>query len=291
MLTFENHKRLASIYKDYFDVPRVDEGGYTSILPDLHVALQMEQDILETEDQLIKLENCPVFSGQNGAGNFVAGLKRTIKEHVASHHPFYESFLPNKATIENVSFYLAQETLQDPRFDDFIAYLQIGLPVKVKLELASNFWDEMGNGVESRVHTVMFQSAIESLGITDDFVQSNLTTDGLLCGNLSALLVLRRHLIFRAIGYFAAIEFLFPVRCLSLMSAWKRLGLPPDGTSYHNEHVKIDALHAFGFFNRVIRPLVEMEPECAKEIYWGVCARLNSSARHLDALMETFESN
>lgn len=277
------------MHERYFDVPDTDQHSYASLLPDLSVALQLEQDILRTEDQFIRLDNCPDTAGTNGAENFVVKLKEQIKQHVASRHPFYESFLPTKATVEDVAFYLAQETLQDPRLDDFIAYLQIGLPVKIKLELASNYWDEMGNGIEPRVHTVMFQRTIECLGITSEFVQSNLTVHGLLCGNLSALLVLRRHLIFRAIGYFAAIEFLFPVRCLSLMSAWKRLELPLEGTTYHKEHVKIDALHASGFFNKVIQPLVKMKPEWGTEIYWGVCARLNTSNRHLDAMLHTFE--
>lgn len=218
----------------------------------------------------------------------VVNLKRTIKEHAVSRHKFYMDYLPNKASVADLSVYLAQETLQDPRFDDFIAYLQIGLPVKIKLELASNYWDEMGNGVESRVHTVMFEKTIEALGIDDDFIQSSLTIEGLHCGNLSALLVLRRALIFRAIGYFAAIEALFPMRCVSLITAWKRLGLPMEAISYHQEHVKIDVHHAHGFFNNVIRPLVEMKPELSREISWGVFARLNSSNRHLDGLLESF---
>jgi hypothetical protein len=41
MLTLENHKLLASVYEKYFDVPDIDECGYTSILPSLSVALNM----------------------------------------------------------------------------------------------------------------------------------------------------------------------------------------------------------------------------------------------------------
>lgn len=136
----------------------------------------------------------------------------------------------------------------------------------------------------------MFQKTIEALGLNEEFIQSSLTIEGLLCGNLSALMVLRRPLIFRAIGYFAAIEYLFPMRCVSLITAWKRLGLPIEAISYHQEHVKIDVLHAHGFFTNVIRPLVEMKPELAREISWGVHARLNSSTRHLDALLQSFEN-
>ena len=199
-----------------------------------------------------------VQSGAEHSGaEFVSLVKDDIKRHAANQHEFYEEFLPNRATVEDLAFYLAQETLQDPRFDDFIAALQMGLPARPKLELASNYWDEMGNGEIARMHTVMFQNVADSLGLTDEYIQDSLTTDGLWCGNLSTMLVLRRHLIYRGMAYFATIEHMFPKRCLSLIAAWQRLGLPTRLLEYHEEHVRVDARHASGFFQHVIAPLCE----------------------------------
>ncbi len=287
MLNLKDHKVLTSIHEKQFDALSIEQGKVSldDALTELSVAMKLENEIIDSEDDFIDMSNCPAISVNFDENDFISHLKKVIREHDANLHPFYEDFLPNQASVSDISFYLAQETLQDPRFDDFIAYLQIGLPVEMKLELAANYWDEMGNGIKSQVHTVMFDETIAKLGFSKDFAQQNLTQDGLQCGNLSALLVLRRNFLFRAIGYFATIEYLFPQRCLSLITAWNRLGLPEEGVVYHKEHVKVDAKHAFGFFQNVIKPLIKMKPECAPEIYWGVCARLNSSNRHLNSLL------
>lgn len=285
MINPDDQKRLSSIYARHFDTLKQLDGSYETLITDLSAAMGIEKEMLALEDSLIDMKKGALSRSVPSGAEFVTIAKEEIKRHSASHHEFYEDFLPNRATVEDIAFYLAQETLQDPRFDDFIASLQIGLPAQPKLELAINYWDEMGNGEISRMHTVMFQNVVDSFGFTDNYVQESLTTDGLWCGNLSTMLVLRRHLIYRGIGYFATIEHMFPKRCLSLIAAWKRLGLPTRLLEYHEEHVRVDARHASGFFQRVIVPLVDMKQGCAREILWGVLARLNSSNRHLDALL------
>ncbi|AOF86520.1 iron-containing redox enzyme family protein [Hydrogenophaga sp. RAC07] len=290
MINPDDQKRLASIYTRHFNTADQLSATYETLTTDLNVAIAIEKEMLALEDLQIVMRKGVQSGAEHSGAEFVSLVKDDIKRHAANQHEFYEEFLPNRATVEDLAFYLAQETLQDPRFDDFIAALQMGLPARPKLELASNYWDEMGNGEIARMHTVMFQNVADSLGLTDEYIQDSLTTDGLWCGNLSTMLVLRRHLIYRGMGYFATIEHMFPKRCLSLIAAWQRLGLPTRLLEYHEEHVRVDARHASGFFQRVIAPLVDMTPGCAREMHWGVLARLNSSGRHLDALLERFKS-
>jgi hypothetical protein len=290
-VSFNDHKVLSNAYESHFDIFALLDRNATELANEVAIIYEIEQKILNDEDKHINLEKCPDAYGSNGAEHFVAKIKSLIKNHRSAKHEFYESFLPNFASKDQVAYYLAQETLQDPRFDDFIASLQIGLPIHVKMELAQNYWDEMGNGVYSKVHTVMFDKVLEEIGNTKEFSIRCRSLGGLLCGNLSALLALRKNLIFRAIGYFSTIEYLFPKRCLSLMAAWKRLELNDSVMEYHREHVSIDAKHAAGFFKNVIQVLVEINPACAKEIYWGVCVRLNSSDRHMDEMLNKFLIN
>lgn len=150
MLNLQKQKALASFYNACFDAFEANEHGLRSPATGFDEVFSIEQEILEFESENINPFDCFQLSGEQSANDFVNDLKRRIKKHAANRHRFYTNYLPKKATVADVSIYLAQETLQDPRFDDFIAYLQIGLPVKIKLELASNYWDEMGNGVESK---------------------------------------------------------------------------------------------------------------------------------------------
>ena len=80
-------------------------------------------------------------------------FKQLIKDHAAFDHPFYSSFIHKKASKEDLRYYLIQETCLDPKFDDLLALMQIGLKGKVKMEIAHNYWDEMGNGNLEEVHT------------------------------------------------------------------------------------------------------------------------------------------
>ena len=278
-------RQLADIHSRSFEIPKHAQTDLDTLRVDLDAALRIEERMLAHEDQFIDMSQCPTVA--DGGLNFVRGLKAAVREHPANRHPFYIEFLPVSATVDDIAYYLSQESALDPRFDDFIALMQIGMAVGPKLELAQNYWDEMGGGAEPRVHTVMFQDALDEVGATNQYIRDNLTVDAIVCGNLSALLALRKPLIYRAIGSFAVTEFLFPRRCSQLLEAWRRNALSARGIEYHREHIGVDARHASGFFKNVIIPLVEERPEIAAEVYWGALARLNSSQRYLDAVLTT----
>lgn len=278
-------RMLAKIHSRAFEIPDRVNPRLSPIRDDIDIALRIEERMLAHEDAFIDMAECPDVS--RGGAEFVRGLKVLVRAHPANRHPFYIEFLPETASVSDIAYYLTQESALDPRFDDFIALMQIGMAVGPKLELAANYWDEMGNGAQARVHTVMFDEALNEVGATPQYIEKNLSASALECGNLSALLALRKPLVYRAIGSFAVTEFLFPRRCSQLLEAWQRNALSAHGIEYHREHIGIDARHASGFFRNVIIPLVEDKPEIAPEVYWGALARLNSSQRYLDEIMTT----
>ena len=280
--------RLFDIHSSSFRTPSKVGVDYLDTRLEFETALKIEKHMLDYEDRYIDMGACP--DGANGGLKFVQDLKEVIREHSSSKHQFYTDYLPNEASAQDIAFYLAQESELDPRFDDFIALMQIGLPINSKLELAHNYWDELGNGEKHRVHTVMFQQTLNEVGATENFIRENIIVPARVCGNLSALLALRRPLLYRAIGAFAVTEYLFPRRCSSLLEAWKREGLSDQGIAYHREHIGVDARHASGFFKNVIIPIIDKRPDLATEIYWGAVARLNSSGRYLDSLLFILKS-
>lgn len=277
------HETLELMHMLYFSKPRPGESDINrrTILDPAQAVL--DDFAVAYEDQWIDESACPDPANPD---SFVRLLKDQVREHPANRHPFYIDYLPRRADVDDIRYYLAQETALDPRFDDFIALMQLGCDPQQKMELASNYWDEMGNGDQSRVHTRMFTTAMNEVGATDDYVSRNRLVGTLVCGNLSAALAVNPRFYYRSIGSFAVTEFLFPRRCAQLLEAWQRNDLPKRSGEYHKEHIGIDARHASGFFRNVIKPELAKDPASGVDIYWGAIARMNSSGRYLDSLLE-----
>ena len=55
------------------------------------------------------------------------------------------------------------ECAGEAAFDDLVALAQVGTRGEVKMEMASNYWDEMGRGKTHAVHTHLFHRLIEGL--------------------------------------------------------------------------------------------------------------------------------
>ncbi|MEZ4449739.1 MAG: iron-containing redox enzyme family protein [Nannocystaceae bacterium] len=216
---------------------------------------------------------------------YVPWLTGVIGDHPAASHPFYATTLAKTATREDMRFYLAQETNLDPRFDDILALVQIGTAGEEKMEIAANFWDEMGNGEEDEVHTALFAESLRALDVGPAYIAEHLLLEAKVSASLSSCLALSRRHYYKAIGFFGVTEYLVPRRFTAFLEGWRRLGLPMEAVKYHDLHVRIDAVHASGWFRNVIAPLVERDPRVGDEIALGALIRLQSSQRYLDALL------
>ena len=57
-------------------------------------------------------------------------------------------WLAEAASHEDMLWFLTQEVAGEAGFDDLLAMTQVKMPVTAKLEMARNYWDEMGRGRE-----------------------------------------------------------------------------------------------------------------------------------------------
>src|SRR5208337_1328966 len=55
-------------------------------------------------------------------------------------------WLAQESTLDQMKWFLTQEVAGEAGFEDLTALTQVRLPTRVKLELARNYWDEMGRG-------------------------------------------------------------------------------------------------------------------------------------------------
>jgi pyrroloquinoline quinone (PQQ) biosynthesis protein C len=276
---------LARIYETIMQIAERSTAEGSVLLHEVTRAL--ENATIEAEDRWIEpgtLDGAP----QEGR-RYLSWLKGLARGHRVFKHPYYTEFIRARAQRDDLRRYVIQESLVDGRFDDFLAMMQVGTVGEAKMEIANNFWDEMGNGKPEQVHTYLFNKIYEVFDISPSHLEAAMTTSDLLSGNLAVLLCRYRRFYPEAVGFLGMTEWLAPDRFRNVVHAWERLGLPDVGIVYHRLHVTIDSQHAAGWFHNVVLP-ASVSPYMRRGIARGSLWRLNSSARHLDERLATLST-
>jgi hypothetical protein len=203
----------------------------------------------------------------------------------AFNHPLYEhelyTFLASEATRSQLEWFLRMECAGEAAFDDLVALAQVGTRGEVKMEMASNYWDEMGRGRHQAVHTHLFHQLIDDLGIAAPDA-SELPWEVLSGINLMIWSCIHRRNVFRAQGVLGAVELLAPQRCTRVVHGATRLGIRKKTVVYYGAHAIIDVGHAEGWLSHVIEAQVREFPESRVGIAEGLLARADASLDYFD---------
>ncbi|WP_234377075.1 iron-containing redox enzyme family protein [Streptomyces sp. TP-A0356] len=283
---YEQQLLLSRIYQTVMRIPEQPTAEGSVLLHE--VTRLLERATMAAEDRRIEpgtLEEAPDDPKQ-----FMSWLKGLVRAHRAFKHPYYTEFINHEAGREDLRTYVIQESLVDGRFDDFLAMMQVGTSGASKMEIAGNYWDEMGNGDPDSVHTYLFNKIYEVFDVREEDLEGAMTATDLLSGNLAVLLCRYRHFYPEAVGFLGMTEWLAPDRFRNVVRAWERLGLPEVGITYHKLHITIDSQHAAGWFHNVVIPTAD-SPYMRRGIARGALWRVNSSARHLDERLARAQSS
>ena len=144
------HRELA-----YFNRGRLSPGFAH---PYWRAALQDELRLRESEGYFIEAERQSVQvllrDIPEQADAFVTWFEQLKHNGPGQDDPLFP-WLAEEATYEQMRWFLHQEVAGEAGFDDLVALTQVKMPVAAKLELARNYWDEMGRGNESGMHGPM----------------------------------------------------------------------------------------------------------------------------------------
>ncbi|MGZ4030790.1 MAG: iron-containing redox enzyme family protein [Tumebacillaceae bacterium] len=225
---------------------------------------------------------------------FERWLRHFILNHPVADHPIY-TYLENEATFAEMRDFISQEITVDTRFDDLVAFTQIGTDGTIKMELAENYWDEMGNGKLEEVHTVMFNHLMVELNLTDEATLQDLmegaSWESLAGGNALLYTAMYRKNIYKALGALGALEMMSPKRFSRLVAGYQRLGLSELAQKYHDLHVAIDTRHGNGWLRNAVVPFVEADPKNRYEIVKGAFFRLHTSLDYVNKLYHRYSNN
>lgn len=196
-------------------------------------------------------------------------------------------WLAEEASLEEMRWFIAQEVAGEAGFEDLLALTQLAMPVGAKLEMARNYWDEMGRGAEQGMHGPMLGEVSKALKL-DEHVKTGMVWEAMALGNLMVGLACNRRYAYHSVGALGAVELTAPSRTGHVAEGLKRLGVSKQGYLYFSLHSSVDIRHSLDWNREVIGPLVKGNPQVAKCIAEGALMRLNAGARCFDRYREHF---
>jgi hypothetical protein len=220
------------------------------------------------------------------AASFIAWFDELKETGPGQYDPLFE-FLATKATYEQMRWFVRQEVAGEAGFDDLVALAQLKMPDQAKLELARNYWDEMGRGKSNAMHGPMLATLAEELEVTATS-DRDLVWESLALANLLVGLAYNRQYAFHAIGALGVIELTAPTRAPRVVEGLERLGISGKASYYFKLHATVDLIHSTNWNKEVITPVLDKTPEVGVFIAEGALMRLNAGARTFDRYRSEF---
>lgn len=189
-------------------------------------------------------------------------------------------WLAEEATRDEIRWFFEQEAAGEAGFDDLVALTQVKLPDQAKLELARNYWDEMGRGNLKGMHGPMLHeisAVLEVQPSIDTTVEESLA----LANAMTGMATTRRYA-WHSVGALGVIELTAPKRSACVAQGLRRLGLTDRERRYFDLHAVLDVKHSEAWNLEALTPLVRDDPRRATAIAEGALMRLNCGKRCFD---------
>jgi hypothetical protein len=248
------------------------EGWHSDFERDCRM-LRLEGDFIETLRAEVAEEAAAVPSDADG---FIDWFESLQERGPGQGDPLFR-WLAEEASTEQMRWFLGQEAAGEAGFDDLVAFTQVKLPRRAKLELARNYWDEMGRGNPKGMHGPMLDRLIERLEL-DPRIDSTVWESLALANALTAMASTRRYA-WLSVGALGAIELTAPGRSAATARGLRRLGFEAEERRYFDLHAVLDVKHSEAWNREALRPLVEEDPRRARAMAEGALIRLGCGAR------------
>ncbi|MGK2910678.1 MAG: iron-containing redox enzyme family protein [Sphingobium sp.] len=259
-----NRERLA---------PQFPDGDWSATLDRDTRMLRLETGFLEELRRSIAVEAASVPTDVDG---FVAWFEN-LKDVGPGQGDALFPWLAEEATPEELKWFFEQEAAGEAGFDDLVAYTQVKLPAQAKLELARNYWDEMGRGNPLGMHGPMLDALAQTLEVEP--VIENTVWESLALANAMTAMATNRRYAWHSVGALGVIELTAPGRSAMVAKGLRRIGLSEKQRRYFDLHAVLDVKHSEEWNKEALRPLVSEDPRRATAIAEGALMRLKCGLR------------
>ena len=265
------HRRLAAFNAARF-TPALPHDGWRE---EVHA----QADLLIEEGEWLEAKRAEVAARAAAAptdpDGFVAWFEQLEHTGPGQNDPLFP-WLAEQASMDEMRWFLTQEVAGEAGFDDLTAITQMRLPVRAKLEMARNYWDEMGRGNAKGMHGPMLEHLAVRLGLVP--VVETTIWEALALANTMAGLAASRRYAFQSVGALGVIEQTAPGRAKLVGEGLRRLGVSGKDRHYFDLHAILDIKHSEAWNAEAAWPLVAENPAWAPALAEGALMRLEAGA-------------
>src|SRR5436190_12238076 len=195
-------------------------------------------------------------------------------------------FLAEAASLDEMKWFLWQEVAGEAGFEDLLAMTQVKMPEQAKLEMARNFWDEMGRGFAKGMHGPMLARLAKYFDLAPS--PQDVVPESLALGNTMVALARHRRYAYHSVGALGVVEMTAPTRAGFVDRGLRRLGVPAKKRHYFALHAVLDVKHSQAWNREVVRSLVAEDSRRARAIGEGALMRLWHGARCFERYRRQF---
>lgn len=199
-------------------------------------------------------------------------LREFTSTNPGVYHELFE-YLRHEASREAMEEFLRLEVCRNEVVDDEVALLVCGLQGSTKKVMASNLWDECGNGALARFHTHWLRRLVDRLGEWETLLRwrSNVKPwFSAITSNTFNSLVTRPGYKLRAYGSFMTTEAWVEPHFVRILDALARVGLTDDDIAvYFQAHTTVDPHHTEEILAGMLHQVPALTPTQVAEVLRG----------------------
>lgn len=254
-------------------VPALPQDDWSQVFERDQRMLRLERAFIETLRADVADE---AAAAPSDADDFVIWFEDLKQLGPGQGDPLFP-WLADEASRDELVWFFEQEAAGEAGFDDLVAMTQVKLPVRPKMELARNYWDEMGRGNIRGMHGPMLDALVATLEV-NPLIEATVW-ESLALANAMTAMATSRAFAWHSVGALGVIELTAPGRSACVARGLRRIGLSESERRYFDLHAVLDIKHSEAWNREAIGPAVAEDPRRARAMAEGALIRLRCGER------------
>lgn len=265
------HRRLAEFNRLRLQ-PRFD-------VEDWQLQLRQELELRTVEGHFVEAERnrarATAETAPTQPREFVTWFE-ALRDRAARESEGLYPWLAQRASRRKMTWFLSQELAGEQQLEDLLALTQVRQGWRAKLEMARNYWDEMGQGSASATRARLLDCLQRELLVeaTQPRAWECLARD-----NLMLALATNRRYAYHAVGALGALELSAAGPAGHVDAGLARLGFSEESRGFFAVRQRLAPLRSYAWNEHVVLPLVAQDARCVRAIAEGALMRLAADAR------------